>query len=299
MEHQMRSNKENWQSFLLVLPSILAVAVFVYGFIAWSGRVSMSQWKGLTPDYTWRGLTNYIELFSDARFAIDVRNTLIFTVIFVFGSLVLGLILALLLDTGLRGEGIFRSIFLFPMAISYIVTGVVWRWLMNPATGSRTSGLNLLFDKLGLDFLINQWHTTPYWGIAAIALPAIWQMSGYCMAIYLAGLRAIPDELREAARVDGASEYQILSGIVLPLLRPVTLSVMIILGHMSLKVFDLILAVAGKQLPLDVPALYMWQVTFDGLFYGRGAAIGILLLLSVAVLIIPYLFYSLRSEPEL
>ncbi len=295
----MRSKKENWQAFLLVLPSILAVAVFVYGFIAWSGRVSLSKWKGLTPDYTWRGLTNYIELFNDPRFAIDVRNTLIFTVIFVFGSLVLGLLLALLLDTGLRGEGIFRSIFLFPMAISYIVTGVVWRWLMNPATGTRISGLNLLFDKLGLDFLINQWHTTPYWGIAAIALPAVWQMSGYCMAIYLAGLRAIPDELREAARVDGASEYQILTGIVLPLLRPVTLSVMIILGHMSLKVFDLIVAVAGKQLPLDVPALYMWQVTFDGLFYGRGAAIGILLLLSVAVLIIPYLFYSLRSEPEL
>lgn len=295
----MRSKKENWQAFLLVLPSILAVAVFVYGFIAWSGRVSLSKWKGLTPDYTWTGLSNYIELFHDQRFAIDVRNTLIFTVIFVFGSLVLGLLLALLLDTGLRGEGIFRSIFLFPMAISYIVTGVVWRWLMNPATGTRISGLNLLFDKLGLDFLINQWHTTPYWGIAAIALPAIWQMSGYCMAIYLAGLRAIPDELREAARVDGASEFQILTGIVLPLLQPVTLSVMIILGHMSLKVFDLIVAVAGKQLPLDVPALYMWQVTFDGLFYGRGAAIGILLLLSVAVLIIPYLFYSLRSEPEL
>ncbi|NMB68655.1 MAG: sugar ABC transporter permease [Chloroflexi bacterium] len=295
----MRSKKENWQAFLLVLPSILAVAVFVYGFIAWSGRVSLSKWKGLTPDYTWTGLSNYIELFHDPRFAIDVRNTLIFTVIFVFGSLVLGLLLALLLDTGLRGEGIFRSIFLFPMAISYIVTGVVWRWLMNPATGTRISGLNLLFDKLGLDFLINQWHTTPYWGIAAIALPAIWQMSGYCMAIYLAGLRAIPDELREAARVDGASEFQILTGIVLPLLQPVTLSVMIILGHMSLKVFDLIVAVAGKQLPLDVPALYMWQVTFDGLFYGRGAAIGILLLLSVAVLIIPYLFYSLRSEPEL
>jgi len=296
---RMRSKKENWQAFLLVLPSILAVAVFVYGFIAWSGRVSLSKWKGLTPDYTWTGLSNYVELFHDPRFAIDVRNTLIFTVIFVFGSLVLGLLLSLLLDTGLRGEGIFRSIFLFPMAISYIVTGVVWRWLMNPATGTRISGLNLLFDKLGLDFLINQWHTTPYWGIAAIALPAVWQMSGYCMAIYLAGLRAIPDELREAARVDGASEFQILTGIVLPLLRPVTLSVMIILGHMSLKVFDLIVAVAGKQLPLDVPALYMWQATFDGLFYGRGAAIGILLLLSVAVLIIPYLFYSLRSEPEL
>ena len=295
----MRSKKENWQAFLLVLPSILAVAIFVYGFIAWSGRVSLSKWKGLTPDYTWTGLSNYIELFHDPRFAIDVRNTLIFTVIFVFGSLVLGLLLALLLDTGLRGEGIFRSIFLFPMAISYIVTGVVWRWLMNPATGTRISGLNLLFDKLGLDFLINQWHTTPYWGIAAIALPAIWQMSGYCMAIYLAGLRAIPDELREAARVDGASEFQILTGIVLPLLQPVTLSVMIILGHMSLKVFDLIISVAGKQLPLDVPAIYMWQTTFDGYFYGRGAAIGILLLLSVAVLIIPYIVYTLRSEAQL
>jgi glucose/mannose transport system permease protein len=295
----MRSKNETWQSFLLVLPSILAVGVFVYGFIAWSGRVSLSQWKGLTPDYTWRGLLNYLELFKDPRFAIDLRNTLIFTVIFVFVSLLLGLILALLLDTGLRGEGFFRSVFLFPMALSYIVTGVIWRWLMNPATGSRITGLNLLFDKMGLDFLINQWHTTPYWGIAAIALPAVWQMSGFCMAIYLAGLRAIPDELREAARVDGASEPQILRSIVLPLLRPVTLSAMIILGHMSLKVFDLILAVAGKQLSLDVPALYMWQTTFDGLFYGRGAAIGVLLLFSVAVLIIPYLIYSLRSEPEL
>ena len=119
------------------------------------------------------------------------------------------------------------------------------------------------------------------------------------MALYLAGLRGIPDELREAARVDGASEGQIYRRIVLPMLSPVTLSAMIILGHMSLKVFDLIISVAGKQLPLDVPAIYMWQTTFDGYFYGRGAAIGILLLLSVAVLIIPYIVYTLRSEAQL
>jgi glucose/mannose transport system permease protein len=294
----MLKNKDSVLSVALLTPSFLAIVIFVYGFIAWSGRVSLSAWKGLTPDYTWVGLRNYLELFKDPRFHIDIRNTVIFTVIFVLGSLLLGLLLALLLDQGLKGEGIFRSIYLFPMAISYIVTGVVWRWLMNPAMGTRMSGLNLLFSNMGLDFLVNSWHTTPRWGIAAIAIAAIWQMSGFTMALYLAGLRSIPFELREAARVDGATEAGIFRYITFPLLAPVTLSAMIILGHMSLKVFDLIIAIAGKQLPLDVPAIYMWQTTFDGLFFARGASIGILLLISVAVLIIPYLIYTLRTEAE-
>ncbi|MRS03433.1 sugar ABC transporter permease [bacterium] len=295
----MRIKRETVLSVALVTPSIIAIAIFVYGFIGWTARVSLSKWKGLLPDYTWAGLENYKGLFSDARFNIDIRNTLVFTVIFVIGSLIIGLSLAVLLDQNIKGEGFFRSVYLFPMAISFIVTGVVWRWLMNPALGSRLSGLNLLFSNMGLDFLVNKWYTTPQWGIAFIALPAIWQMSGYTMALYLGGLRAIPIQLREAAQVDGANEWQIFKLIIFPLLRPITLSAMIILGHISLKVFDLILAVAGKQLPLDVPAIYMWQSTFDGYFFGRGAAIGIMLLLSVAVLIIPYLVYTLRTEDEL
>jgi glucose/mannose transport system permease protein len=295
----MTRNKDKILAIILVSPSIIALAIFVYIFIAWSVRVSLSEWKGLLPDYTWAGFRNYIELFSDPRFHIDIRNTVIFTVIFMGGSLLLGLLLAILLDQNLPAEGFFRNLFIFPMAISFIVTGVVWRWMMNPAMGSRMSGLNLLFQNLGLDFLINQWYTTPKWGIAAIALTAIWQMSGYMMALYLGGLRAIPEELREAARVDGASEFAIYTKVVFPLLSPITLSAMIILGHISLKVFDLIIAVAGKQLPLDVPAIYMWQTTFDGYFFGRGAAIGILLLLSVAVLIIPYIRFTTRSETEL
>ena len=291
-------NRDRYLSVLLISPSILALLIFVYGFIAWSVRVSLSKWKGLNPDFTWVGLDNYIKLFSDPRFHVDIRNTLIFTGVFVIGSILLGFVLAILLDQGLKGEGFFRSLFLFPMAISYIVTGVVWRWLMNPATGSRTSGFNLLFDTLNLGFLKNAWHTTPEWGMAAIALAAIWQMSGYTMALYLAGLRAIPQELREAAQIVGANEVQIYRYVMLPLLAPVTLSALIILGHMSLKVFDLIIAIAGKQLPLDVPAIYMWQTTFDGLFYSRGAAIGIMLLLSVAVLIIPYIRYTLKTETD-
>jgi glucose/mannose transport system permease protein len=295
----MTRNKDKILAIILISPSIIALAIFVYVFIAWSVRVSLSEWKGLLPDYTWAGFRNYTELFSDPRFHIDIRNTVIFTIIFVGGSLVLGLLLAILLDQGLPGEGFFRNLFIFPMAISFIVTGVVWRWLMNPAMGSRMSGLNLLFQNLGLDFLINQWYTTPKWGIAAIALTAIWQMSGYMMALYLGGLRSIPEELREAARVDGASEISIYFKIIFPLLSPITLSAMIILGHISLKVFDLIIAVAGKQLPLDVPAIYMWQVTFDGYFFARGAAIGILLLLSVAVLIIPYIRFTTKNEADL
>lgn len=296
----MQNRKERLQAFFMVLPSILAVAIFIYGFIGWTVRVSFTSWKGMIPDYTWVGLQNYINLLTnDPRFQVDVRNTLLFTIPFVFGTLVIGLISALLLDQGLKGETFFRSLFLFPMAISYIVTGVAWRWLMNPATGSRMSGLNLLFSKIGLDFLNSSYTATPEWGMAYIAIPAIWQLSGYCMALYLAGLRAIPDEIREAARVDGANEFQIFRSIILPLLRPVTLSALIILGHMSLKTFDLIIAIAGKSYALDMPSIYMWNTTFDGHVYGSGAAISILLLISVAILIIPYLIYSLRKEAQL
>ncbi len=295
----MHKDRERIIGVALVTPSIIAVAVFIYGFIIWSARVSVSKWKGLMPDYTFVGFKNYLELFKDPRFHIDIRNTLIFTGLFVFGALLLGLILAVLLDQELKGESFFRSLFIFPMAISYIVTGVAWRWLMNPAQGERMSGLNLLFQNMGLDFLVNNWYTTPKWGIAFIAIPAIWQMSGYVMAMYLSGLRSVPQELREAARIDGATEIEIYRHIILPLMAPITFSALIILGHMSLKVFDLIYSIAGKQVALDVPAIYMWQVTFDGLFYGRGASIGILLLISVAILVIPYIRYSLKTEESL
>ena len=158
------------------------------------------------------------------------------------------------------------------------------------------SGLNLLFHTLHLDFLNSSYTATPIWGMAFIAIPAIWQLSGYSMALYLAGLRAIPDELREAARVDGASEFEIFRFHRHASTAAGNLSAMIILGHMSLKTFDLVIAVAGKQLPLDMPSINMWQTTFDAHLYGSGAAISILLLISTAVLIIPYLFFSLRKE---
>jgi glucose/mannose transport system permease protein len=171
---------------------------------------------------------------------------------------------------------------------------------MNSAAGTRISGLNLLFQNLGLDFLISRWHLTdPPWGIAFIVIPAVWQMSGFTMALYLGGLRSISEDLREAARVDGASEFQLYRHIIMPLLRPVTLSAIIILGHISLKIFDLIVAISQNNIALDVPGVYMWRTTFDGNNYGQGAAIGIFMLVTVALLIIPYMVYSMRTETEL
>lgn len=287
-------------SIAMLTPSIIAVAIFVYGFIAWSVRVSLSQWKGLLPDYTWAGLSQYIYLFYDPRFMIDIRNTSMFTVGFILACLAIGLGLAVLLDQRLKGEALFRGIFLFPMSISFIASGVVWGWLMNPAVGNRITGINLIFQSLGLNSLISLWHSTPMpWGMAYTIIPAVWQLSGFTMALYLGGIRSISDDLREAARVDGASEVQIYRYIILPMLQPVTLSAVIILGHMSLKIFDLIVALGNKDIRLDVPGIYMWTTTFDGTNYAQGAAIGILMLISVAVLVVPYLIYNIRTETEL
>lgn len=284
----------------MVAPSILLVGIFVYGFIAWSLRVSMSDWQGLLPSYRFVWLENYTQLLRhDRRFIVGARNTVVFSVVFLGGAVLLGLLLAILVDRKLPAAGLFRSVFLFPMAVSFIVTGVAWRWLMNPATGDRTSGLNLLFEHVGLGALAGPWHTTrPPWGIAFVAVPALWQMAGFAMAVFLAGLRAIPADIREAARVDGASELQLYRRVVLPLLRPAMLSVVIILAHISLKIFDLIIALTGRQLALDVPAIYMWTTTFDANNFNRGAAIGILLLLAVAVLVVPYLWYARKQEAE-
>jgi len=288
-------------SISMLLPSMVAVAIFVYGFIGWSMRVSLSQWKGLNPDFTWVGLKQYYLLFqNNPRFTIDVRNTAVFTVGFILGCLILGLGSAILLDQKLKGEALFRGIFLFPMSISFIASGVIWGWLMNPATGNRITGINLIFQTLGLKSLISLWHSTPMpWGMVFTIIPAIWQLSGFTMALYMGGMRSISDDLREAARVDGASEFQIYRYIIFPLLQPVTLSAVIILGHMSLKIFDLIVALGNKAISLDVPGIYMWTTTFDGTNYAQGAAIGVLMLVSVAILVIPYLVQNMRSETQL
>lgn len=293
----LKSMRKHWLAIALLSPSLILLGIFVYGFIGLNINISLTDEVGLNSQSSnFVGFDNYLALLDDPRFHIDVWNTAVFSIAFIGVTMVLGLGLAILIDSKIPAEGFFRSVYLLPMAVSFIVTGVVWRWLMNPATGSRTSGLNLLFDNLGLDFLINQWHLTPTWGMLGIALPAIWQMSGYTMALFLAGLRGIPEEVKEAARMDGASEFGIYRRVIMPMLKPVALSAVVILAHISLKVFDLIIAIAGKQIALDVPAIYMWQTTFDAYNFARGATLATYILISVALFVIPYLIVTNRKE---
>jgi len=272
------------------------IAVFVYGLIGWNARVSATDWREANKTTNFVGLDVYRELRIDERFSLDLHHLLLFTVTFILGTLLIGGTLALLLDKGVRGEGFFRSVYLFPMAISFIASGIVWRWLMNPAPGDRASGLNVVFEKLHVGGLANQWWQGTNWGAAALAMPAVWALSGYIMALYLAGFRGVPEELREAARMDGASELRVYRHVVFPHLRPVTLAALIILGHISIKVFDLIVAIGGKQLVTEVPAVYMWVLIYDARDYAKGAAIATLLLIGISVLIVPYLIYTVRSE---
>lgn len=369
----MRRSNDRLTALLMLLPSLVLLAVFVYGFIGRTAYVSTTDWGSnpaqalaIDPQLESVGLGNYRELFTsrfNARFRQTLVNAFFFTAFFLAGCLGVGLGLAVLLDQKVRGEGIFRTIFLYPFALAFIVTGTIWRWMLQPQ-----GGVNVLPTLVGLPKLEWPWLTTrqQLWrfdwqdvpsylfGLVAvvllalavgawrdqrrgraaglgvvgaalggwaafgapgvsilpfselhgfnvafigIVLAAVWQMSGYTMALYLAGLRGVPEELREAARADGATEWQLYRHVILPLLAPITLSAMIILGHISLKIFDLIWAMAGADNAVtDVPALLMYLRSFRANQFASGAAIAMVLLVMVAAVIVPYLWSSFRKE---
>jgi len=298
---------ERYLPILLLLPSILAMGIFVYGFIAWTGWVSVSNWTTFVRDLSFGGFDAYTRLFSDFRFLSGLRNVIVFTVLFVGVSVVIGLSLAMLLDRDPWGAPIWRNLFLFPLAISFVVTGVVWQWLFNPR-----AGINLLLDRLGTETL-PMWYVSteiiPGWrwgqidvaipvALVAVVIAAVWQMSGFAMAIYLAGLQGVSDDLREAARVDGASEGQIYRRVILPMLLPMTITIVIVLGHISLKTFDLIYVMTGPGTGYvtDVPAVYMYESTFRANQFARGAAISVVLLVLVVALMAPAVWARNRTE---
>ncbi len=284
-------------AILLLLPSLLAIGVFVYGFLGWNVTVSLSDWRGLRPSDNYVGFENYARLATDGRITNSVGNVIVFTIEFVVGALLVGFLLAYLLERPMRGEGFFRATFLFPMAISLIAVAIIWRWLMSNATGAQQTGLNRLFSSIGLVFLVNDWFKAerPF-AVMAVAVAAGWALSGYIMALFLAGMRGVSDDLREAARVDGASERRVFWYIVRPMLLPVLMSAIVILVHISFKTFDLIFAMDAESRRIEMPAIYMWFTTFDSFNFNRGAAIATLLMVGVALVIVPYIWYSMRVE---
>lgn len=283
----------------MVSPSILLVIVFVYGLIGQNIATSLEAAKTRSGRVLAEGgIANYVELLTWERYQHALWNLLILTLVFVAGTMFFGLLWALLLEKGVRGEGFFRSVYLFPMAVSFIASGVVWRWLLDPGMGEQAIGLNKLFLMMGMPFLQSTWWSSPsQFNMAAMAIPAIWQLAGYVMALFLAGFRGISEDQREAARVDGATEFQLYRHVLFPQLSPIALSALIIVGHMSMKTFDLIYAIAGQNSYVsEVPATLMWVQLFNLNNPVQAAANATILLAVIAVAVVPYLIYTNRTE---
>jgi len=278
-------------SVLVLMPSIVAVAIFIYFFIIYTFYVSVVKWPTLLPDYTFVGLENWLRMFEDMRFRIDMRNLALYAAAFMTKCILIGFLLATFLDQKIRSEALFRTIFIFPFAVSGIVTGVVWRWLMYPS-----AGLNQLFEIVGLGFLKSKWYTDPTWGILAVTIASAWQFSGYVMALYLAGLRGISHDLREAAAIDGAGAWALHRHIIIPLLAPVTFTSIVLTGMGSIRVFDIPAVLGtGAAFSTDALAFHMFQLTFQSNKMSAGAVIASLMIILAAFLVGPYLA-SLQLE---
>lgn len=289
-----------WLSgFLLVVPSIILMGVFIYYLIVRNVLTSFTNRNSINVNLNvhYQGFQNYSRLLKDSNYLHDWWNLLVLTVAFIVGTLFFGVLWAVLLEKGPKLEGLFRSVYLFPMAVSFIAASVAWKWLLNPQTGPNAIGLNQLFHMAGLDGLQNAWWSSnSKFNMMAMALPAVWQLAGYIMALFLAGFRGIPDDQREAARMDGASEFKIYRYVLFPQLSPVALSALVIIGHMSMKMFDLIYALAGaNSYVAGVPATLLWS-QLSTYAYGRAAANATIILVIVAIFVVPYLIYTRRAE---
>jgi len=292
------SKKDRRLAVIILIPFLSILFLFVYGFIAWSARVSVSDWNSIIPNMKWVGFENYKYLFASQRFQTDIRNTIYFTFFFIALCIIGGFFLSYLLYSKLRGESFLRTIYLFPLSLSFVVTGVLWRWIFSPEVG-----INSLFRMMGFEATFGWFTSTDKilgFNVALIALivAASWQYLGYTMAMFLAGLRGIPDQLIESAQIDGAGEFTIIRMIILPIIKPITFSAMIVLGHISLKIFDLAYAMTGKgpAFVTDFPGLFMFETTFRGNHYAEGAAISIIMLALVAVVIVPYLHSTMKGD---
>jgi glucose/mannose transport system permease protein len=277
---------------LVVAPGLVLGFAFIYGFMIWNGVLSVTASRML-PNYELVGLAQYAKLWEMDRWWVALKNLAIFGVGYVGGAMVLGVFLAVLLDQKVRAEGFIRTVYLYPMALSFVVTGTAWKWLLNPSMG-----LEKLMHDWGWESFSFGWLVESEMAIYCVVIAGIWQSAGFAMALFLAGLRGIDDSIIKAAQIDGASLPRIYWRIVLPALRPVFFSTLMVLSHLAIKSFDLIMALTsgGPGYATDVPATFMYAMSFTRGQIGLGAASATMMLATVAALVVPYLYSELRSK---
>ena len=280
-----------WTPNLVLLPSMLLVGICVYGFILFTIYLSFTS-STILPTMTLAEANNYERLFGLRNFWISANNLWVFAGLYIAISLVLGMLLAILIDQRIRNETLFRSVFLYPMALSFIVTGTAWKWLLDPSIGfERTVRL------LGFEGFVFDWIKDGDLAIYCVVIAAVWQTSGFVMALFLAGLRGIDNEVLNAARVDGAKGWRIYWRIVIPQLGPSFISSFVILAHMAIKSYDLVIALTGGGPGRStwLPSVFMYQYTFTRNEMALGAASAVVMLLAVAIVVVPYVWREVRG----
>jgi glucose/mannose transport system permease protein len=281
-----------WLAIWLPL-SIAAGHVVV--FTAWTTWVSFTA-STLMPDYAWIGLRNYWSVTRTANFQIAYVNLVIFGLGSVLLTMALGLLLAILLDQRVRGENVLRTIFLYPLAVSFVVTGTVWSWLLNPGLGVQKMVQDLGWTTFRFDWLVQSDKA-----IYTVILASTWQGAGFAMALFLAGLRSVDSDLIKAAQIDGAGPWRTYRRVLLPTIWPIFITVFVILLQSAIKTFDLVRALTGggPGISTMLPTLVVYDFMFQRSELGRGSAAAVLLLLSLLVVLVPYgLFVRWRQQRQ-
>jgi glucose/mannose transport system permease protein len=247
----------------------------------------------MVPNYAFAGLEQYRRLWDIPNWYVALTNLAIYGTLYIAFSLVLGLLIAILLDQRIRAEGLLRTIYLYPMAVSFIVTGTAWQWFLNPGLG-----LDRVMHAWGWQSFTFDWLIDPKMAIYTVVIAGVWQTSGFVMAMFLAGLRGIDGEIIKAAQIDGASTPKLYWRVIIPQLRPVFLSALIVLAHMAIKSYDLVIALTGggPGNATELPSTFMYSYTFSRNQMGVGAASAVIMLMTIAAIIVPYLYSELREK---
>ncbi len=284
--------KAGWLPKLLITPSALLVLVCVYGYIMFTVYLSFTA-STILPSLEWSGSAAYTRLFGLENWGISLNNLWVFASLYILFAMALGLGLAILIDQKIRMESGFRSIFLYPMALSFIVTGTAWKWLLDPGVGLEHTLRTLGFSNFSFG-----WIKDSELAIYCVLIAAVWQTAGFVMAMFLAGLRGVDSEQINAARLDGAKTWQTYFYIIVPQLGPVFISSFVILAHMAIKSYDLVIALTngGPGRSTWLPSVFMYQYTFTRNEMAVGAASSVLMLLGIAVVVLPYLYSELRKK---
>ncbi len=287
-----KTRLQNWIPKLVLSPSLAMMLVFVYGFILFSVYLSFTDSR-ILPTFGWVGWENYDKLWRLSHWETSLINMGIFASLYIVICTCIGLGLAIFLDQKIRGEGLLRPIYLYPMALSFIVTGTAWKWFLDPGIG-----LENVMQSWGWTSFEFDWIKNRDYAIYTVVLAAVWQTSGFVMAMFLAGLRGIDNEILRAAQMDGASNWNLYRRIIIPQLRPAFLSAFVILSHLAIKTFDLVIALTGggPGRATELPATFMYSYTFTRNQMGIGAASATIMLMTIAAIMIPYLYAELREK---